>query len=88
MNYKITEWKGLDNYECVICPFATLKQEEIKDHMRIHIEIVTEKIKEDNPQPVEIAEELKPDNPDEVLKELVEETKPKKRRKKSAKDEN
>ena len=34
--YKTTKWKGLDNYECCSCKYATLDEDQIKMHVRAH----------------------------------------------------
>lgn len=30
----VTRWKGLPNYECPRCPYASLKREKTLDHIR------------------------------------------------------
>jgi hypothetical protein len=34
--YRTTKWKGLDNFECASCPYATLDEEKIKIHVSAH----------------------------------------------------
>ena len=51
--YKITKWKGLDNYECRDCPFATLNKRAMTQHIEIHLkrerqEEAKRKIRSDN----------------------------------------
>ena len=36
-HYKITNWKGLKNYECRHCAFATLNRRQISLHIDGHI---------------------------------------------------
>jgi hypothetical protein len=31
--YKTTNWRGHDNYECTLCPFATLEKPRIVEHV-------------------------------------------------------
>ncbi len=35
-NYTITNWKGFENFECELCPYAILSAEKIEDHLITH----------------------------------------------------
>lgn len=35
--YKITDWKGYPNYECLHCAFSTLDKPTINQHVDVHI---------------------------------------------------
>lgn len=34
--YRITKWAGHDNHECLNCPYKTLDEVRIEDHVRKH----------------------------------------------------
>lgn len=34
--YSTSKWAGQSNYECDSCPFATLDEQEMKDHVSFH----------------------------------------------------
>lgn len=34
--YTTTKWNKLPNYECNDCPYATLDEDNMKDHVRLH----------------------------------------------------
>lgn len=36
-HYKITDWKGLPNYECNYCEFATTDRHEFAKHLDPHL---------------------------------------------------
>ena len=31
--YTVGKWKGFDNYECKLCPFSTLHENVMKEHI-------------------------------------------------------
>lgn len=46
--YHTTKWNGMSNYECDSCPFSSLREDEIKEHVAFH---GTDDQPEMNPQP-------------------------------------
>lgn len=35
--YSVGKWRGLDNFECKHCPFATLEKRDMTKHLEVHI---------------------------------------------------
>ena len=48
--YQITEWKGLPNYECNLCPFSSLDPRFLEKHFQLRHKMAVQ-VKE--PPPVE-----------------------------------
>jgi len=63
--YTIGQWKGLDNYECGLCPFSSIKRDLFLDHMRERHKV--ENLVLDQPvAPAPPAQIVEPEQPAEV----------------------